>query len=366
MSDAEWGPLQVRDTEDLIARKLIADDCAWIAEAVSALRERGNGHVAFVLLPQIMRIVYEGYRYLRQAAPAFPELLSGPNYAVMQQARLSTKLLEVRDGYNALADFFEESATEHHKRFIGMVLRPLRRWARDLGLYYTDGHLVATTQTMVFWSGLGPEAINDDSAIRNLRRVAEDAGGVVAWLMGFCGQVPPPDLPRLPDALLEMRDVVNSEYLSERFENHLPAPVKGVLVAIEAAINSAIYLYPTVVPHRGDAVFRMQVITVAHVIDSLREVRDRHVAHPTTPAEMRLTSLLDAASGGPLNTREFRFLRNTCMHYGLRVRTGDLDLNHPMRGLVEVTMPGLAYDDVRAAVERKLRDASDLLAAWQP
>ena len=366
MSDAEWGPLQVRDAEDLVARKMIADDCTWIAEAVSALRGHDNGHVAFVLLPQMMRIVYEGYRYLRQTAPAFPELLSGPNYEVMQQARLSTKLLEVRDGYTKLADFFEESSIEHHKRFMGRVLRPLRRWARDLGLYYADGHLVATTQTMVFWSGLGPEAVNDDSAIWNLRRLAEHAGEIVSWLLGFCGQVPPPDLPPLTDDLLRMSDAVNSAYLGERFGPQLPSPAKGVLVAIEAATNSAIHLLPAIVPNRGEAMFRMQVITVAHVINSLREVRDRHITHATSPAELHLQELLDALAGGPLATREFRFLRNTCMHYGVRASTSDLDPSHPMQGLVEIMMPGSTYDDVRANVELALQDVSGLLARWTP
>lgn len=351
-----------------IELSLIAEDADWatdIALAIKALPRDQVGVLAFCLVPDWCRIVHESLTYLHPRAPTLPLQLDHVHH--IAACRHSVKLFD-DSGRSAadLVDWFERVATSHRSAFQDLVRwRWVRIFASDLGVARMDGHLIMTTHVAPYRAGLQPDAIRDSAATgQAMFDMAHEAGAVLGDLVrALCSRTPVRqlDLSRLP-AIVNV-DYKGHQYFGKRFDPTIRLGLKEVLTAIEASANIAGTVLAATSSDHEAAVFRARLITAAHVISTLRQLRDNFFS---TGNALRIEPMHDLLSGEHVDliaSPEVRRLRNVSMHYGIDPGT-IIDTSRPMWGLIESLVPGQDLASLSQTVSHVLRQVADCLSSW--
>lgn len=351
-----------------IELSLIAEDADWATDAALAINALSRDHLgvlSFCLVPDWCRIVHESLTYLRPKAPTLPLQLDYVHH--IAACRHSVKLFD-DSGRSAadLVDWFERVATSHRSAFQDLVRwRWVRPFASDLGVARMDGHLIMTTHVAPYRAGLQPDAIRDSAAAgRAMFDMAHEAGAVLGDLVRALHSRTPVrrlDLSHLP--AISNVDYKGRRYFGNRFDPSIRLGLKEVLTAIEASANIAGTVLATTSPGHEAAVFRARLITAAHVISTLRQLRDNFLSTVDVSRIEPMRALLSGEHVDLIASREVRRLRNVSMHYGIDPGV-IIDTSRPMWGLIESLVPGEDLASLSQTVCHVLRQVADCLASW--
>jgi len=352
-----------------IELSLIAEDADWATDAalaISALPPDQQGVLSFCLVPDWCRIVHESLTYLRARTPALPLQLDYAHH--IAACRHSVKLFD-DSGRSAadLVDWFERVATSHRSAFQSLVRwHWVRLFALDLGISRMDDHLIMTTHVAPYRAGLQPDAIRDSAAAgQAMFDMAREAGAVLGDLVRALRSRTPVrrlDLSHLP-AIFDV-DYKGRRYFGKRFDPSIRLGLKEVLTAIEASANIGSNVLTATSSGHEEAVFRARLINAAHVVSTLKQLRDNFFSNVNASHIAPVHDLLSGEHVDLIASPEVRRLRNVSMHYGIDPGAAVIDTSRPMWGLVESLVPGQDLASLSQTVSHVLRQVADCLAVW--
>ncbi|MCU1470047.1 MAG: hypothetical protein JWQ39_1196 [Glaciihabitans sp.] len=357
-----------------VSRALIAQDARWISGAISSASDptTGSAPMALLLLSHSSRIVYEGSIAIRSAnpnlgVPPLAALLPPANDPITERARHATKLLDDnRKTMASLLHDMREYFDTHHFEFSGNAVWFARWLESDLGLTFFQGHLLYATIPLQFRLGI-PPSIPPSAFGSTMNEVARQQGSALAVLaaadghnnetrskISFTGIAP-----------VAYRDRKAHRYLARRYDLAFTMEAKLLMLVLEGEAASAHLLLPHTATGHEEAVFRARIVSLHHLVSSLRSVLDFHPA-ARAPKTSRLRSLLAEPSLDRfLNDPGARRVRNRSMHYEIRDGDTAIDPTAPMFGIVEASYPGHTFDELNREVEVALARVADALADWR-
>jgi len=356
---------------------MIAEDCWWgvdVGLSSPATPGLDRSTIGFTLLPHWSRIVYESHRYLSMHDPNSAQTLTLQYGPQIEAARHSVKLFDdTHRGFEGLVSWFDHDLAEAHKAAFIDQVRPrwARRFAKDLGLIFLDGHLVTTTHLATFQSGADLALVGDPAAMSQaLDRAAFEIGQVLRaitdGLYGLNDALPDPTLDLTKIGNFSTRDCRSDDYLSRRFDPILPSGVKNALTAIETMTNTVDLIAEKTVPGHEATVFRMRLIVVMHSLSALKEIQAQFHAGSKSTGMANVDSLLKDPVAVLLASQGARRLRNIAMHYGIDDTTPGLNPQLAMFGLVELYLPNTTFVSLGNELRRIAHEIGDLLANWLP
>lgn len=355
-----------------VGRKMLAEDALWIADAVfSSSESRQKGILPLLLMGHTARIVYEGSVLIRSSTPGVgqPDLacrLPASQTAVIEKARHATKLFDdTSRPYQILLQEMDAYLFRARADFLGNTpYRWARRWETDLGTYRHGSNTVGITPTVAYRMGYSAAATHADLA-KEAFPLSHSQGQALGVLIQADGQTQPltPTLNYKRLGYLGLRDRRSDKYLSGRYDTAFTEALKLVLLHIEADLNSTLLVLPHTAIGHEEAAFRARVVTTYHALNALAEV---DAAHPqaASPDVTRLRALLGSPERQRLNSAHGRQVRNRCMHYEIRAKTGVLNPALPLNGIVEALPGGRPYADYRADIDTVLAEATSLMCDW--
>lgn len=239
-----------------IARKMLAEDARWIADAIlSASRSRQRGILPLLLIGHSARIVYEGSKLIRSATPGVgrPSLarrLPSEHAAVIEKARHATKLFDdSARPYQVLLGEMDEYLRRARSEFLGNArFKWALRFETDLGTFRREGRVLAITPTVAYRMGELPTT-STAALARNAKSVSVAQGQALAILAEAAGQpfTAAATLPYTGIGYLSGRDRRSSKYLPTRYEPTYPESLKLVLLHVEGDLNTADLILPETV-----------------------------------------------------------------------------------------------------------------------
>lgn len=357
-----------------IARKMLAEDARWIADAIlSASRSRQRGILPLLLIGHSARIVYEGSKLIRSATPGVgrPSLarrLPSEHAAVIEKARHATKLFDdSARPYQVLLGEMDEYLRRARSEFLGNArFKWALRFETDLGTFRREGRVLAITPTVAYRMGELPTT-STAALARNAKSVSVAQGQALAILAEAAGQpfTAAATLPYTGIGYLSGRDRRSSKYLPTRYEPTYPESLKLVLLHVEGDLNTADLILPETVAGHDDAAFRARVITTYHAVSALAQA-DAANSQAHSPKVDRLRALLASPQKRRLYSPHGRQVRNRCMHYEIKgaLATASLDPAKPMNGIVETLPNGRPFTDFREDIDVVLEEATRLMNDW--
>ncbi|MGL5405955.1 MAG: hypothetical protein ACRDAX_04075 [Propionibacteriaceae bacterium] len=197
---------------------LLAEDCSWILGIEERVKASRDGAAQLACLPQVMRIAYEGRKFIEKANNCC--FLIGRNAdPYVERSRNSIKMLDTKTGYPELNEFFAKIAQNSREHFIERVRKRWRWLANDLGLFFMDSHVVASTQSMVHCLGLDSSIIRDPAGNQKICELSCALGKIVEHISVLVRAEIPTSFSdgRVFDSLIKGKDMVEESYLRERF-----------------------------------------------------------------------------------------------------------------------------------------------------
>ncbi|WP_155342056.1 hypothetical protein [Acrocarpospora corrugata] len=350
--------------------RLLALDRDYLWQVGQACIRRPQATVWPMLctLQHLALINYEGRKYLERFDPGQLPAVPSLEGDAVRASRHANKLFLDTDRYvDGVAEHYGLISKQHHHVFFADARGRLGRlldWLRDdLGVVRYRQHLIGTTHTVHYNSGLPPEAFGPAAAMG--QRMHEMARGMAAFAQ------PDPDsvaegtacwLDLVDEHEVESSDAKSWKLYESVFAGNVPANMAAALISVQAACSTAELLTGETPRLPGGswpvAVLKLRYITLFQVLDSLKRLAEVHGMALPGP-EFFSPEVQEVLSPGG------RALRNTLVHYGVIIpRVTSLPADRPLFGLVELLMGGLKYDELCAMVDELLRDSSEFLRGW--
>jgi hypothetical protein len=343
---------------------LIQEDVNDLINAVMSQKQHPErGVLAYAIVPLIGLVTDESLRYLANAPEGLALLARQVNESMVlrravTKARARIKLYDDNDGY--AAGLVEALRIAHLKstEWFSVRHRGWRRaWIRhlqpDLGVYFVDDAVFATTHTILPAAGFTLEELNGltPQVMKTLgERLFKLTFDVGAYFRGLAEVLAPLgkhiDLAPAPTPPADLRlghcDFIGAKlYRAAARKLHLQdeGVVGSVIMAI-AQVNVAVRVLPAVLRPGSNLLVRVQALTAYHA---------RNVLEACIP---NVLQAVPSASAQHERVLRCRTLRNVCAHYGLRsVSASAVGVGDPFGAAIEKLT-----DMRRAQVERIVGD----------
>jgi hypothetical protein len=276
-------------------------------------------HMLQMITPWLALYIHESRPTLEAIHPALHVEMESHIIDTFERIRHSTKLFLDRErpisGYEQI---FSAIALEHKKHHIDRVLRPLRRWAKDLGLYSYETEIVMSTHGISFSLGMDPQDIHDRALQTKLAAQWREGGAALA-MAALATEGPVPPFATQWDAnKFSSTDVVAETYYSATFAGYKYPGLNATLLHYTAMCNSVRLLLPiplAAYPHyQGDlyALFKIRYLLAYHTLASLK-LLDQERRPYDAISQRHLQHLIQKAPGK--SSFNGTWLRNTLVHY---------------------------------------------------
>ncbi|MEU8112797.1 hypothetical protein [Micromonospora sp. NPDC048947] len=318
-------------------------------------------------LQHLALINYEGRRFLQQEDPGQLPHIPQLEAEAAAAARHANKLFLDTSGYlDGVIRHYAAIAGQHHRVFFPAD-RPLGSlfdgFRRDLGVLRYRGHLIATTHTIHFNCGLPSEAFGSlDRMGPRLGAMAEGFGNFARVDIAASADARNYWLDALNENDFSFSNVKSHRFYGAAFSGDVEPDLVAALLSLQVACATVDLLtgQATRLPDGTwpIPVLKLRYVTLYQVLDSLRHLtQTRGTVLPALLLQQPSAELVLSGSG--------RKLRNTLVHYGLRINgVSVLPGQRPLFGIVEYLLDGMTYGELNTLVDGLLRDACDLLRQW--
>jgi hypothetical protein len=327
----------------------------------------------FAMLRYLSMYVYESHKALEAIEPELAEILVVDNADIIERSRHTVKLFDdTHDQFGRSSGVTSQlgSITQAHRAaFLDNTwFPPARVLETDLAVYRYRGRLVATTHAIAFHLGLPPEAIADNEAYgRTLMSIGE---GVARYVNAFAGNLPWQGrsfMDRVDLGSVENVDIRSSNVYPAAFDAGLDDEATAALLIFQCSVNFlALMLAEESNPQSAEAVFKLNLVVLYHVLSSLAKFKVAFRPSLTVASLARLDVILNHATTAQLMDRSKAGLRNTLMHYrprGAQI-VAQLSLDQPLCGLVEAYYPTYDFDTMGKLVDEHVQFVGEQLDDW--
>lgn len=331
------------------------------------------GILAFPTMGLVGLVTEESFQYLSKTSPKSalrapnPELFRKFGLAVTK-VRARIKLFDDTDGY---ADGLIEALAIAHVKSVEWFCAPhrgfLRSWIRrlqpDLGIFFADENLIATTHTILPAVGLSLQELKSltptvlNTLGKRLFTFTYEVGiyfnQLAAILEPFGKHIELQPKPLTLEGLrLSYNDFVGAKAYQVAIDALRPTEERliGAVIMAIAQINAALHVLPRLLTPQSNLLIRIQFLTVYHA---------RNVLQFSVPDLMTRMPSFSQAERDVLFSRP---LRNTCAHYGLRGAAGSAIGAQDPFGVAIHTLTSTNRNELCALLERWLNAASTTMA----
>jgi len=357
----------VSDEAGALARELLWTDAAWCLDIFKSAQASENdvSFAIWMMLSTYARVAYEGRKVIQSADPnvGVPHLvpfLAENESPSVEQARHAAKLLD--NTKKSLEDFRAEMQgywKAHRVWMSGRTPRFLHGLVKELGVATFDDHIVlATIPTQVrFVLPAGDPGNTRDAVMRLGTDLGKDLSAF-HLLVGSSHQA---------TATLDLSGIQNitwndhyvRRFLPEQYETALADEAKMLALLLESDLNTLVFLLAQTASGHEGALFRTAMVTLWHVLVSLRLLLDAHPAAIAIRVRELLASEDVATFLDPRNKR----IRNTFMHYV--PQNLPFDAGKPLRGLVDLLNPGQDVASLSALTWRLAQATRETIEIWR-
>jgi hypothetical protein len=293
-----------------------------------------NGHpdvgaLAYPTMPLVGLVTEESFGYLsrlsqRSGLGAPAAALFARFARAVTKTRASIKLFDDTDGradglVELLAVAHAKSVESFHAPHRGLIRSLIRPFQPDLGVFFVDQNVVATSHAVLPAMGISLEELKsfspkDFSELgKRMFNFSKEVGAYMRQLadafepLGKHIQLHPEPL-KIGDLRVTHNDFVGAKVYRAALDRFRPSEERfaGAVIMSLANINAALHVLPRLLGTESNLLLRIQVLTAYHASNAL-EASVPHIMAalpPFTEAERTV-----------LRSRE---LRNICAHYGLR------------------------------------------------
>lgn len=363
-------PLTAQEETEI---SLIASDASELARAAVGVRAHPDAGVfPFATTGMAGLVTEESFRYLSQKSPVsalhLPKPSSFSAFARnITKARARLKLFDDSDGgAEALVDALSVSRKKTSEWFNAPHRGFLRTWVKnlqpDLGMYFVDENVIATTDTALLTLGTTREELDLltpstlDGLGKRLHEFGFQTGRYLRELSNlferFGKSIDLTPQPLAPEAVhITRNDFAAAKayrVIGKAFDLSEDRQLGAVIMAL-SQINCAAHVLPSVIDPESNLLFRMRFLTAYHSLNLLR------VAAPQLYAELPTPSISEAAL---LTSRD---VRNSCAHYGLRGSgRAAVGSSEPFTALIE-NQAQVSRTKAATIIDQQLRSASETL-----
>lgn len=355
-----------------VTRQLVAEDARWAMDLVLSCQEShsASNHI-LIFGHHLVRIAYEGALAIRSkradiGVPKFAALLEDKFARLTAHTRHTSKILDhTGSSYRALIEDLATVQRNQTDRFTGKAHRWLRWLERDLGLYKHQSSIVGATVCSAYRLGFditeGAEVSMDD-----LRGAVNEWGGTLAVLgaanLDISEASQTIDFDKRPR--VRAVDELSDRYLTHRYHKDFSTGLKLLVLMIEGDLNTARLLLPRTSVRHEMAVFRAQVITAYHALNSLRTIARENLTDSSSERQLRL--LLEDEVTKRILSSSGKRIRNRCFHYPILNQNFEPSNSLPMYGIIESVAPGTTWESFNRDVANAMNRAADFLHDWKP
>jgi hypothetical protein len=361
--------------EHQVALKLIFGDMTFARRYIgAAITHAGEGqaHVLMFGMSRYLSLyIHESHKALETVAPELANLLAVENADIIERARHTVKLFDDTGQVGGAVGVISQFGTiaEVHRGFFldNTWFPPAKVLETDMAVYHYRSRLLATTATIAFHHGLPPELINDDDAMN--QALLSLSMGQTVYVRGIAEAASwqGPSFMDVSDLrALTNEDIRSSKFYAGLFDPGLSNEAKAALVAFQCSMNfMALIVAEEPNPASAEAVFKLKLVTLYHVLSSLAKFKAAFGASLTPTSSSAVDAILGHPTTTLLTDGSKKGLRNTLMHYIPRgPAVAQLAMDRPLCGLVEAYYPNLDFAGMTKLVDEHTKLVAELLDDW--
>ena len=362
--------------EHQVALKLIFGDMVfarrYIDGVIAHVNERQTHVLSFGMMRYLSLYIHEAQKATEVAVPELASMLAVENADIIERSRHTLKLFD--DTHNQLGGAigvtgqFDTIGGAQREYFLDNTwFPPAKVLETDMAMYHYRGRLIATNATMVFHLGLPPELFKDDHGFG--QALGSLSKGQASYINSFAQGTDwqGPSFMGVTDLrAVKNKDIRSSKFYAGLFDPGLSDQARAALVAFQCSMNFlALIVAEDPNPASAEAVFKLKLVTLHHVLSSLTKFKAAFGGSLTPTSVTALTAILSHPTTALLTDITKKGLRNTLMHYIPRGGiVGLLDSGQPLCGLVEAYYPDLDFAGMAKLVDEHTKLVGELIDSW--
>ncbi len=347
-------------------------------------KQKSVGILIFGLMPYLSLFTVESYNYIQKKFPNYAKEMLFKHEQIIRNSRMRLKffddkvnkvsgLLELLDW---ISEFHEEWFINSHKGCLSSLKRYLQP---DLGISAYDGHIIGSTHTGFFFTGLGKENLCENGEDRAgilgdlLFSVAQEHGKYLAQLCTW-----PEFMPlqtnnfeyAIQDNKLSYKDVKSVDFYPSVFNRNDTKSINSSLLLFLSVVNFTRHILSRLMAKSPKILFKIKFIILYHLVSSLEQLRD--YGYPrnllTESSKQYFENILDNKELKKIiSKKELRNkkLRNILVHYQpIKIENSLLSPSFNLTNLVECSFPGQSFEEIDKKIDDQIIRISDILEQW--
>ena len=349
---------------------LIKKELSFCLDFIPRLKSKESFSIfIFGLLPYFSLFRIETYKYLDKKFFQYLHNFPIKYDEITKNSRMRIKFFDdtinqvdgVIEFLDSISDFFEDWFINSHTGYLSSLKKALQP---DLGIFVYDGHIIGSTHTGLFLTGLeenhlykkGNKITEDIGQI--LHQVGKEMGAYFSYLSSFSVFAPIKINHfnyNLDDHKFGYQDVKAVEFLPLIFNQSKTISMNISLLLFLSQTNLVYYILNKIFVKKSDILFKIKFITLYHVVSSLYKLQS-YCYRENVLTEFSQECFRNLFQDKDLKQIKSKtVLRNILVHYELQ-KVPDNLISHSLnfKKLVEYCFDGESFAEIVKKIDKKV------------
>ena len=326
--------------------------------------------LVFGIIPYISLFTIESYRYIQKILPHYAIELPKEQELIIRASRVRIKLFDDSNNkVDGTFDLLDEIAKFHEDLY--------RDNYSNMGIFFYGNHIIGSTHTGLFLSGLRKiELLEDfgdsiDRIGQVLHTVSRELGKYLGWVKTL------PEFQSVQtncfkydtqDFQLYYQDVKSEKFLSLSFNKTGNESINYTLLLFLSMTNFIDHLFIRVkISHHAYSLFKIKFIMLYHLASSLERLQN--YGYPknilSDDSKVFLKTILKNEDLKMIKSKTT--LRNIFVHYKIETKIlldFDFSSDFNFKSLVEYFFNGYKFEEIDNKVNSQIKRISLILEEW--
>lgn len=358
---------------------LIRSDANFYLEFIPQfVKQESAAILIFGLSPYISLFTVESYSYLQSSFPNYAQEIILKHEQIIRSSRMRMKFLDDTNNrvngvfglLDEISQFYEDWFINSHTGYLSSLKRYLQP---DMGIFAFDGHIIGSTHTGFFFTGLGQENLTQNGQETEeiigklLFSINQEIGAYLASINTYPEFIPVKTnsfVYPIKDDKLGYKDVKSIEFFSSVFNKNSNTSINFSLLLFLSTINFFRYILSRILGQSPDILFKLKFITLYHLASSLQKLQDYcYTKNLLTEESKEYFKLI--LKDKELKKIKQKELRNILVHYKLeKIPNSLIYSGFNLQNLVEYFFAGSSFDEIDQKINNQITRISDILEQW--
>jgi hypothetical protein len=359
---------------------LIRSDASFYVDFILQLcKQESVGVLIFGLIPYLSLVTVESYNYIEKKFPDYAKEISFEYKKIISSSRMRVKFFDdtankVSGSFELLdwiSELHEDWFINSHKGYLSSLKKYLQP---DLGIFTYNGHIIGSTHTGLFFTGLGKENLSENGEDREeifrdlLYSVAQELGGYLAQLSTgaeFISVKTNKFQYTIQDDKLGYKDIKSVDFFPSVFNRCDTTSINFSLLLFLSTINFTRHILSRLMNYSPEILFKIKFITLYHLVSSLEKLKN--YCYPknllTESSKQYFESIIKNTDLKRIRSQTE--LRNILVHYQpIKIPNSLLSPSFNLTNLVEHFFSGESFEEIDKKVDDQIIRISDILEQW--